>query len=191
MLFLGRANRFFLRRDSRMRRREVCNLNFFIFSRIPTCAPTIISNWNNTLLDESFTHNLIDCHNLYFQERYSRISVSSSSFMLLNQMNKTMRQIQPIRGATTTHSSAPIKCPKSKCQEDEDYLQNYNRDVKYYNSLTWAMYNRITNARAKRQTMKSKCQGTSEPRHTEQKRRENQCTHTCSAKEEHIFPIEM
>ena len=47
-------------------------------------------------------------------------------------------------------SSEPIKCPKSSYKDEYDSLQSYYRDVRYYDSLTWAMYHRITQARRKR-----------------------------------------
>ena len=47
-------------------------------------------------------------------------------------------------------SSEPIKCPKSSYIDESDSLQSYHRDVRYYDSLTWAMYHRITQARRKR-----------------------------------------
>lgn len=47
-------------------------------------------------------------------------------------------------------SSEPIQCPKSSYIDESDSLQSYHRDVRYYDSLTWAMYHRITQARRKR-----------------------------------------
>lgn len=53
-----------------------------------------------------------------------------------------------------TTMSAPIKCPPSSWQSSHTYLDEddysiseYFRDTEYYDSMTWAMYHRITNAR--------------------------------------------
>jgi hypothetical protein len=140
--------------------------------------------------------NHFDCPN-NAQYNYSSQEHPAGVSSTLNRMK--MRQIQPILG-TSLRSSEPIQCPKSNYHDDEDFAHNYQRDVNYYNSLTWAMYNRITKAREKQKdchAMKTKCFGVSDPCHLERKRR-GKCRQdndskncTCCTQEEDIFPIEL
>lgn len=141
------------------------------------------------LTKKTYSNNLVDSHHCYSQCYSLKEQPISST---LNPMNK--RQIQPILGSTRTHSSAPIQCPKSKCKEDQDCLHNYNRDVQYYNSLTWAMYNRITKARERKQNATStKCFGTTDPCYDQEPPRieKDLNNNACGTQEEDIFPIEM
>lgn len=60
--------------------------------------------------------------------------------------------LQPHKYEKSPIVSAPIKCPPSSWQSTHKYhddysISEYNRDTEYYDSLTWAMYHRITNAR--------------------------------------------
>jgi hypothetical protein len=57
------------------------------------------------------------------------------------------------RKRASSTSSEPIKCPESSYKEEADWLQSYHRDVRYYDSLTWAMYHRITQARRKKKNV--------------------------------------
>lgn len=54
------------------------------------------------------------------------------------------------RNWASLKSSEPIKCPSSSYKEEADSLRSYYRDVRYYDSLTWAMYHRITQARGRK-----------------------------------------
>jgi hypothetical protein len=54
------------------------------------------------------------------------------------------------RKRASLKSSEPIKCPGSSYKEEADSLRSYYRDVRYYDSLTWAMYHRITQARGRK-----------------------------------------